>query len=294
MARKKSVHCNKLRKKSYFRRFQTKLRRRREGKTDYKQRRALIKQDANKQGIAKNRVVVRITNKRVICQVVRAYLDGDRTVAYADSTELKKYGITFGLTNYSACYATGLLLARRMLQKFDLAEQYPPKETDGEFNMVEHNESGLRTFVCYLDIGLRRSTKGARIFAAMKGCSDGGLKIPHSPKNFFGYNNGELNSEELRNRIFGKSVSDFMIHLRENDPTKFKKQFSEYIKLNISPENLEEIYEKAFNEIKSNPEKEIKEKKDYSSFKQYKVKKLTSEERAARVAAKKEAMKAEN
>lgn len=290
---KKSNQSRNKTSKSYLSRFQTKLRRRREGKTDYRQRRSLVKQDANKQGVAKNRIVVRITNSKVICQLVRAFVDGDKIVVYADSTELKKYGINFGLTNYSSAYATGLLLARRMLEKYNLCEDYPAKETDGQFSLVENNDEGHKAFTCYLDIGLKRSTKGARVFAAMKGCSDGGLRVPHSPNKFPGFKDGNLNSEELRNRIFGKTVSSYMISLRENDSLKYKKHFSDYLKNGITPESLEEIYEKAFNEIKQNPTKEVKEKKDYSSNKQFKATRLTLEERVARATAKKEAMKAE-
>jgi len=35
----------------------------------------------------------------------------------ADSRELKKYGLTAGLTNYASSYATGLLVARRLFLK---------------------------------------------------------------------------------------------------------------------------------------------------------------------------------
>nr|CBH28902.1 60S RIBOSOMAL PROTEIN L5 [Anncaliia algerae] len=284
---------NGVKTKKYLSRFQTKLRRRREGKTDYKHRSAMIRQDANKQGAVKNRIVVRITNKKIICQVVKAYVVGDRTIVSADSTELKKYGINFGLTNYSAAYATGLLLARRMLAKQNLAEEFPAKEADGEYNVVECNEEGKKPLTCYLDIGLNRSTKGARVFAAMKGCSDGGLRVPHSPDKFAGFSDGKLNSEVLRNQIFGKNVADYMKLLMENDTVKYKKQFSDYIKKGINPEDLEGIYEKAFIQIISDPSRDDKVQKDYSSFARYKVKKLTLEERKARILAKKQAMSAE-
>ena len=38
-------------------------------------------------------------------------------VAAAYSHELSEYGLTVGLTNYSAAYCVGLLLARRVLTK---------------------------------------------------------------------------------------------------------------------------------------------------------------------------------
>lgn len=40
---------------------------------------------------------------------------------------------------------------------------------------------------CYLDVGLARTTTGARVFGAMKGAVDGGLNVPHSLKRFPGY-----------------------------------------------------------------------------------------------------------
>lgn len=49
---------------------------------------------------------------------------GDVVVAAAYSHELPEFGLKVGLTNYSAAYATGLLVARRVLTKLGLAETY--------------------------------------------------------------------------------------------------------------------------------------------------------------------------
>lgn len=97
------------------------------------------------------------------------------------------------------------------------------------------DENLLNTYRCYLDVGLQRTTTGARIFGAMKGAVDGGLNIPHSVKRFPGYD-GEgksLNAEVHRAHIFGQHVSDYMRQLEEEDPEAFKRQFSRYIKLGI-------------------------------------------------------------
>ncbi len=45
--------------KAYFKRYQVKFRRRREGKTDYRARKRLITQDKNKYNSPKYRLVVR-------------------------------------------------------------------------------------------------------------------------------------------------------------------------------------------------------------------------------------------
>merc|ERR1712019_305549 len=102
-----------LKSNAYFKRFQTKFRRRRECKTDYYARKRMVTQDLNKYGAPKFRLVARITNNKVIAQVIYSMQKGDFCVAQAFSTELKKWGLTTGYTSYSAAYATGLLAARR-------------------------------------------------------------------------------------------------------------------------------------------------------------------------------------
>ena len=71
-----------------------------------------MKQDKRKFNAPKWRFVVRISNKDVICQVACARQTGDQVLCAAYSHELPRYGLKVGLTNYGACYCTGLLLAR--------------------------------------------------------------------------------------------------------------------------------------------------------------------------------------
>lgn len=82
----------------------------------------MITQDVNKYLAPKYRLVARITNSKVITQIVYSTLGGDKILAQALSTELTKYGLTTGLTSYSAAYATGLLLARKVLHQLKLAD----------------------------------------------------------------------------------------------------------------------------------------------------------------------------
>lgn len=128
------------------------------------------------------------------------------TAAYAH--ELPRYGIKHGLTNWAAAYATGLLCARRALTKLGLADKYEGvTEPDGTLQLTEANEDGPRPFKCFLDVGLKRTSTGARVFGAMKGASDGGIFIPHSEGRFPGYDPEmkELDAEVLQNYIFGVS-----------------------------------------------------------------------------------------
>ena len=184
----------------YSKRFQVHFRRRRLGKTDYYQRKRLILQRKNKYNTAKWRFVVRRTNQKIICQVVWSTIQGDRVKAQADSSELKKWGVTAGLTNFSAAYATGLLTSRRLLKILDkenTSEEYKQdyfnmfdiiKEADGSdvdfVQLCNQKDIGYRPFTCYLDLGLVRATRGNRVFAAMKGAIDGGINIPHNAKIF--------------------------------------------------------------------------------------------------------------
>ena len=113
-----------VKNRAYFKRFQVKYRRRREGKTDYGARRVMVRQEKNKYNSAKYRLIVRFTNKRCIAQIVSSTIEGDKVMMHADSTQLEKYGLKVGLKNYAAGYCVGLLLARRTLDKVGLADAF--------------------------------------------------------------------------------------------------------------------------------------------------------------------------
>jgi len=282
-----------VKNKAYFKRYQVKYRRRREGKTDYYARKRLVAQAKNKYNSPKYRLVVRFTNTDVICQVVYAKLQGDIVLCAAYSHELPKYGVKVGLTNWSAAYATGLLLARRVLTKLGLADKYEgAQEVDGAFSLVEANIDGPRPFKCFLDVGLRRTTTGARVFAAMKGASDGGILIPHSESRFPGYDSEakSLEAETLRNYIYGGHVSDYMKQLQEEDDDKYKRQFGKYIAAGITSESLEDVYKSAHEQIRADPTFKPTEKKsaeEYSKLKKFHKQPLNRKQRADRVKQKK-------
>merc|ERR1711918_63930 len=104
-------------------------------------------------------------NKKIICQIVYATIKGDRVLCQAHSTELVKYGVPCGYTNYSACYATGLLVARRCLDIVGLADAITgPEECTAEEFHVEEEDNERRPFKVILDVGLIRTIPGARIF----------------------------------------------------------------------------------------------------------------------------------
>ena len=62
-----------------------------------------------------------------------ARLQGDVIVSAAYAHELPRYGVPVGLTNYAAAYCTGLLIGRRILNKFGLDSLYEGQiEVDGD------------------------------------------------------------------------------------------------------------------------------------------------------------------
>lgn len=280
-----------VKNKQYFKRYQVKFKRRREGKTDYYARVKLIAQDKNKYNTPKYRLIVRFSNKDITCQVAYARIEGDKIVCAAYSHELPRYGIKCGLTNYASAYCTGLLLARRLLKKLRLDTLYEGStEVTGEEYNVEPLEKGPGAFRCNLDVGLMRTTTGARVFGAMKGAVDGGLNIPHSTKRFPGYDaeSKEFNAEVHRKHIFGQHVADYMKQLSKEDEEAYKRQFSKYIKLGIDPDTIEDLYKKAHAQIRADPVHKPKEK-DQSKIvkKRWNRAKLSLAERKSRVAQKK-------
>jgi len=275
-----------------MKRYQVKYRRRREGKTDYQARRRMTIMDKNKYNSTKFRLCVRITNKDVICQFIQPKITGDHTICSAYSHELPKYGIEVGLTNYAACYATGLLAARRLLKKMSLDEKYEgQEEPDGEMFLVEH-EDGPRPFAAVLDVGLVRTTTGNRVFGALKGAVDGGINIPHSEKRFPGYDREgkEYDAETHKKYIFGGHVAEYMELLEEEDPERYQTQFAKFIEKEIEGDGLEDMYKEAHGKIREDPEFTPTEKKDSYEPVNFQEKRDNAGRKAA-VQAKKDAMR---
>jgi large subunit ribosomal protein L5e len=273
-----------------------KYKRRRQGKTDYYARKRLTTQAKNKYNAPKYRLVVRFTNRDIICQIVTSEITGDKVFVAAYAHELKRYGINHGLTNWAAAYCTGLLIARRALSKLDLDETFEGvEEPDGEFTMTEAAEvdgETRRPFKCFLDVGLTKTSTGARVFGAMKGASDGGLYVPHSEKRFPGYDveTKELDAETLRKYIFAGHVAEYMETLADDDEERYKSQFQGYIDEEVEADGLEELYTDAHKQIREDPWKKDEEEGEKKSkehwkaeSKKYKHKKLTKEEKEARI-----------
>ena len=86
--------------------------------------------------------------------------------------------------------------------KLNLADKYEGQtEPDGSLVMTEKldGDDEPRPFKCFLDVGLKRTSTGNRVFGAMKGASDGGIFVPHSENRFPGFDPEakELDAEVL-------------------------------------------------------------------------------------------------
>jgi len=242
--------------KAYYKRFQVKFRRRREGKTDYYARKRLTIQDKNKYNSPKYRLVVRFSNKDITLQIAYATIQCDRILTAAYSHELKNYGVKGAVTNYAAAYATGLLIARRALTHLKLADKYVGQEkVDGKPYLVKEIEGERRPFYVLLDVGLNRTSTGSRVFAALKGAVDGGLQIPHNNRRFAGFDSSKnkFDPSVLRKHIFGGHVADYMRLLEKDNPEKYQKVFSLYLKSKIAPDDIEKMWGKAHQAIRADP-----------------------------------------
>lgn len=152
--------------------LRTMKRRRRECKTDYKNRLILLKS-----GLP--RIVIRKSNKYFVVQAVESKEAQDKVLASVSSRDLlnegwdKKY--KGSLKSLPAGYLTGILLSK----KIDKSKKY------------------------ILDIGLERTISGNRIFSVLAGLVKGGLNIPHDEKVFPSKErlNGEHLSEEVKKNI---------------------------------------------------------------------------------------------
>ncbi|CAN1128589.1 60S ribosomal protein L5 [Linum perenne] len=271
--------------RAYFKRFQVKYRRRRAGKTDYRARIRLINQDKNKYNTPKYRFVVRFTNKDVVAQIIHSTIIGDHILAAAYSHELPRYGLEVGLTNYAAAYCTGLLLARRVLKKLEMDQEYEGNvEASGEDFSVEPSEN-RRPFRALLDVGLVRTTTGNRVFGALKGALDGGLDIPHSDKRFAGFSKDskQLDADVHRKYLYGGHVASYMRSLQEDEPEKYQTHFSEYLKRGLSPDEIEALYKKVHAAIRADPSIKKSDKPVVTEHKRHNPKRLTYDERRTKL-----------
>lgn len=155
-------------------RYKVPFRRRREGRTDYRQRARLLRARIP-------RAVVRTSLNNTSVQFIQYDAVGDRVVASANSKELSKLGWTSSAGNIPAAYLTGYLAGKRA------------------------KKGGVEEAV--LDIGLKVPAKGAAVFAALKGMLDAGLDIPHGREIL-------PSDERIRGKHIGESMEKLFVEVK--------------------------------------------------------------------------------
>ena len=186
--------------------YRVKYRRRRENKTDYAARRTLATSELP-------RFVVRISNRGIIVQVTEAKIIGDNVLSHASSADLKKYGWEASGKNIPAAYLIGYIAGRKA------------------------QEAGVEK--ANLDVGLKRITKGNKLFAVVKGANDAGLNVP--------CDSDIVPSPE---QIDGSIIADFAKNME--DPFEYERRFSFYLRRGLRPEELPAHFEAVKARIEEN------------------------------------------
>jgi large subunit ribosomal protein L18 len=109
----------------------------------------------------------------------------------------------------------------------------------GELAARRAVEKGIKEAI--LDIGLKPSTKGSKLFATLKGLADAGLQVPHSPELL-----------PPMDRIRGVHISGYAKKLA-GEPETYKKRFSAYAKRGLKPEDLAAHFDQVKESILKGP-----------------------------------------
>ncbi|MBI2004140.1 50S ribosomal protein L18 [Candidatus Pacearchaeota archaeon] len=143
-------------------------RRRKEYRTDYKKRFALLKS-----GLP--RIIFRKTNRYLIAQYVKSKEAQDSAVLGVNSKELLKYGWPEkeSIKSIPASYLTGYLFGKKILLK-----------------KLERP---------ILDLGMARALHKTKVYAFIKGLTDSGIKIECAKENF--PDETRIRGEHLKNKI---------------------------------------------------------------------------------------------
>jgi len=141
------------------------MRRKKEGKTDYKARRKMLESE-------RPRIIIRRTNRYIIVQYVESEEAKDKIIFGVNSKKLLDYGWKEEdkgkLKNIQAAYLTGYLFGKMLKDK-------------------ELDENAI------VDLGLARTLFKSRIYTSIRGIIDSGIKI----KAEIEIDEGKIKSEEI-------------------------------------------------------------------------------------------------
>ncbi|MCD6381550.1 MAG: 50S ribosomal protein L18 [Candidatus Aenigmarchaeota archaeon] len=158
----------------------------------------------------KVRLVVRRSLRSMLIQLVEYKPESDKILMTVTAKHLRKFGWKGG-NNIASAYLTGLLAGFEALKK------------------------GIGEAI--LDIGLHRITPQSKIFAVVKGCNDAGLYVP--------IGEDVIPSDE---RVSGKHIEEYAKKLKD-DKERYERQFSQYLKNGLKPEEISSHFEEVKNKI---------------------------------------------
>lgn len=181
--------------------FTVPFKRKRQGRTYYKKRMRILMSN-------KPRLVVRKSLRDLQASIVEFNVKGDKVMLTVNSSSLRKLGWKGDSGNLSSAYLVGFLAGKKALAK------------------------GVKEAI--FDLGFSNSVKGSRLYSALAGAIDSGLKIPF-----------EQEILPPKDRISGEHIAKYASSLK-SQREKYEKQFSNYLKRGLNPEDTV----KHFNEIK--------------------------------------------
>ncbi|PIN87410.1 50S ribosomal protein L18 [Candidatus Woesearchaeota archaeon CG10_big_fil_rev_8_21_14_0_10_32_24] len=182
------------------------FRRKKEGKTNYHRRLKILLSQ-------KSRLVVRLTNQKVIVQIIQFFPEGDRVAIGMDSSALRELGWKYSLKNISAAYLTGLLIGKKAVDA---------KQEEVVF-----------------DSGNQSILHGGKHFAFLKGIVDSGLQIKHGDEKIF----------PSKERLTGAHVASYAKKLKSENQEKYNHVFGQYLKANAHPEDITKNFEEVKKKI---------------------------------------------
>jgi len=165
----------------------------------------------------KLRIVIRASNNHIGIQFIQSKLKGDLILVSAYSKELTtKYEWTANTGNVPAAYLTGYLAGLRAKKK------------------------GITEGV--LDLGMIYHRN--RVLAAFKGVLSAGIEVPY---------NEEFFPESMEERIKGTHIENYAKVLKNEDPEKYERMFSGYIKnKKLNPLKLTQMVSNLIQKIENN------------------------------------------
>ena len=165
----------------------------------------------------KLRVVIRTSNNHVRVQIVQSKLGGDKVLISAFSKEIVlKYGWTGNTGNIPASYLTGYLAGLRA------------------------KNSNIQEAIFDLGMFYNRN----RVLATCKGVIDAGIQIPYNEVFF---------PEDLEERIKGNHIETYAKKLKSEDPEKYERIFSGYLKTKkVNPLKISQLFSDSLKMIENN------------------------------------------